>query len=499
MIILVAIVLYLILLVGIGAGQSRKVKSDADFSVAGRSLPPWILVCTMLAVWIGTGSIVGNAGKANESGLATIILPLGSVLGLVVLSFIAPRARGQDVYSVPEIIGNRYGTTARLLGVLTLVTAYMVIVSYQFNAFGAILEVILEDEQGNSLLSAQTGTIIAAVFITLFAMLAGLLSLAFADIVTGVIITLSLLVAFPILWGQADGWSGMEQAFAALGKNDHMKPWGVFSPVEVINFCLPAFLLILGDANQYQRFFSGHSSKGARSAVVIMIFAVGIIESLIILEAWMASSLIPDPEQGRYVLIYAAKEVLPNILGVLFLVTITGIIISTANSFLLIPATTVTRDIYVSFINPQATPKRIVLINRVLVLVFGLIGYLASLAFAKSTTIFEKALYAYTIYGVSITPCLVAAFFWPRATRVGAIASIVTGAVIALAWGEFDAWRGEHLPGWLSELDAVLPAMAVSVTALILGSLLSQNPHAGSDSLDAPPDVRSDDPKMPKV
>ena len=69
---LIAIVFYLLLLTGIGIYKSFQVKTQADFSVAGRSLSPWILVCTMLAVWIGTGSIVGNAGQAYESGLAMV-------------------------------------------------------------------------------------------------------------------------------------------------------------------------------------------------------------------------------------------------------------------------------------------------------------------------------------------------------------------------------------------------------------------------------------------
>ena len=133
---LIAIFIYLFVLTGIGIYKSRQVKTQADFSVAGRTLSPWILVCTMLACWIGTGSIVGNAGKTYETGLATVILPIGSVIGMILLTQIAGRARSYEVYSVPEIIGTRYGQVARLLAVLALVTAYMVIVSYQFNAGG---------------------------------------------------------------------------------------------------------------------------------------------------------------------------------------------------------------------------------------------------------------------------------------------------------------------------------------------------------------------------
>jgi SSS family transporter len=491
MVFLITILIYLFVLTGIGIYKSRQVKTQVDFSVAGRSLSPWILVCTMLAVWIGTGSIVGYAGKTYETGLAALILPVGSVIGMAILTRIAPRARSYEVDSVPEIIGSAYGQTARALAVVALVIAYMVIVSYQFNAGGAVLEVILTDETGRPLLSAQTATVIAAAFIITYTILAGLMSLAYADIVTGIIITASLLIAFPVLWLKAGGWGGMAGSFSNMAKlvsaeragagPDHMRFWGVYSKAEIINYCLPVFLLIMGDANQYQRFFASRNAKGAKTATTFVIFAVLVVESLIILEAWIASSLIPDAENGKYVLIYAAKNFMPLALGVFFLITVVGIIVSTADSFLLVPATTVIRDIYLNYVNPNAPEKKVVFLSRLLVLVFGVVAYLVSLAFAHSTTIFEKALYAYTIYGAAITPCLVAALFWKGATKQGAIASILTGTVTALAWAQMGA-LGEHLPAWARELDAVLPAITVSVAALIIVSLLTNKERAGTSS-----------------
>ncbi len=473
MVYLVAILIYLFVLTGIGIYKSRQVKTQADFSVAGRSLAPWILVCTMLAVWIGTGSIVGNAGKTYETGLAALILPLGSVIGMFLLTRIAPRARSYEAYSVPEIIGSRYGQTARMLAVAALVIAYMVIVSYQFNAGGAVLEVILTDGTGQSLLSAKTATVIAAVFIITYTILAGLMSLAYADIVTGIVITVSLIIAFPVLWSKAGGFSGMENAFTSTSRPDHIRFWGVYTRTEIINYCLPVFLLIMGDANQYQRFFASKNAKGAKTAATFMILAVLVVESLIILEAWIASSLIPNAENGKYVLIYAAKNFMPMLLGVFFLITVVGIIVSTADSFLLIPATTVIRDIYMNRINPNAPEKRVIFFSRLLVLAFGVIAYLVSLAFAESTTIFEKALYAYTIYGAAITPCLVAALFWKGATKYGAVASILTGTVTALVWEEMDIIRA-NLPAWASGLDAVLPAISLSLIALTGVSLVTR-------------------------
>ena len=577
MIYLAAIFVYLFLLVGIGVVKSRQVKTEADFAVAGRTLSPWIMVCTMLAVWIGTGSIVGNAEQTYETGMAALIIPAGTLFGMILLSFIASHARNIEASSVPEIIGRRFGKTAGLLSVAALVMAYMVIVSYQFNAGGAVLEVITGDKApvllrpGDSLsgsqltrgrivftpqkdwtgticlevapadslqksipytihvvsdedivkttdsikdfkntaaikqnniarvrytldtaetvytvktlaefgavewveprLSAFRATIIAAVFIIAYTMLAGLLSLAYTDIVTGLLITGSVVVAFPVLLVKAGGIAGMAEAFLAMkDKTHHMQFWGVYSPVQFVNYLLPVFLLILGDANQYQRIFAGRNARGARQAVTVMIFVALAIELLIIALAWVASSLTPDPENGKYILIYAAKHYMPPILGVIFLVTVVGIIISTANSFLLIPSITFIKDIYQAYINPKASEKQTIFLNRLLILVFGIIAYGVSLAFSESTGFFKKALYAYTIYGAAVTPSLVSALVWKRATPKAAVVSIMSGMAIPLLWGEA---LQPHLSGWASELDAVLPAIAVSVLTLVGISLMA--------------------------
>ena len=474
MIHLVVILLYLFTLIGIGMYKAGKIKTQSDFAVAGRSLPPWVLVGTMLATWMGTGSILGNAGKTYETGMAALILPLGSILGIVLLTKIAGKVRAFEKFTVPEILGDRFGPGARMLSVIALVIAYMVIVSYQFNAGGAVLNTVLMDETGNSLISIQTGTIIAAIFIIAYTMLAGLVSVAYTDVANGIIIIFSFVIAIPIFLAQAGGFSGMAASFEAMGKPEHMNFFGVYSTMDIINFCLPPFLLIMGDANMYQRFFASKDAKGAQQATKVLIFAVLLAELMIIFSAWVTSSMITDAEVGKYVLIYAAHKLLPTFLGAIMMTTIVGIIISTADSFLLVPATTLMRDVYLNYINPNADEKKIVLLSRLLVLGLGIIAYIVSLGFAKSEGFFERALYAYTIYGAAITPSLVAALFWKGATKEGAVASIITGTVTTLLWKEAAFIQTIIPQNIYNNMDEVLPAITLSVVSLVVVSLLTK-------------------------
>lgn len=470
---LTVILVYLFALIGLGVYKSGQIKTQADFSVAGRTLTPWILVGTMLATWIGTGSILGNAGKTYETGLAGLFLPLGGVIGIIVLTRIAGKARKIEKLTVPEIIGERFGQEARWLAVIALVLAYMVIVSYQYNAGGAVIETVLRDQQGNPLISLEAATIFAAVFIIAYTMLAGLVSVAFTDVGNGIIMTVSLVIAFPILWVKAGGYSGMETAFQAMQKPEHMQLLGVYSWIDIINFCLPSFLLILGDANMYQRFFASRNEKDATKATIILIFAVAAIELLIIASAWVSSSMIPDAANGRHVLIHSARELLPPFLGAIMLTTIVGIIISTADSYLLVPATTIIKDIYVEKINPDASEKWIVMLSRLVVLALGIIAFLVSKGFAESAGFFERALYAYTIYGAAITPSLVAAFFWRGATRQGAIASITTGTLLTLMWKEVALIQSIIPENIYNNMDEVIPAITGSVLVLVVVSKLT--------------------------
>ena len=454
--------IYLIGLLIIGFSKSGSIKNQEDFSVAGRSLSTWILVGTMAATWMGTGSVLGNAGKTFEIGAAGFLLPIGGMLGVLVLTKIAGKARASGKLTVPEIIGSKFGDIAMILSVFALLAAYLVIVSYQFNAGGAVIYTIFHDNLDSGITLNQA-TIIAALFIVAYTVLAGLLSVAYTDVANGILMITCFIIALPILFFQAGGFEGMSTSFENKGMMNNMSMFGVLSFREAINFTLPSFLLILGDANMYQRFFASESVQSAKKATYLLFFAIVILESLIVANAWISSSMITDITKESHVLIYAAYNFLPPFIGAVMLATIIGIIISTADSFLLVPTTILINDIYLKYSNRKHSDKTIVVLSRLLVLLLGFFSYWVSKMFATDTTIFEKALYAFTIYGTAITPSLLATFFWDKATKYGAICSILSGIVATVYFG--NQWSLD---------EAVVPAIIISSLALILISLIER-------------------------
>jgi SSS family transporter len=451
------IVVYMIALVGVGALRSRRVESQEDFSVAGRQLSTFVLFGTMLATWIGTGSIFGNAEKTYNAGIAAWILPLGGLSGIVALSFLAAKARRVEAITVQDILEQRYNKWARVFGAITLVLTAVTIVSYQYRAAAAVIDLALPNT-----FSYETAVIIVAVFIIVYTALAGMFSVAYTDLVMGVTMIIGILVTGPVLWNKAGGYAGIASKLPA----DHMQFTGRFSWVEVLGLLLPPGLLVLGDANMYQRFFSARSEGMARRAAIWLLLGVAYMEMMIIFVAWVSSAL--EWQGGNLVrparvIAYVARDHLPVVLGALLMTTIMSVIVSTAISYLLVPATALVRDIYQRFINPQADEKTLVWLLRGLVIGLGVIAYVIS---TYGQGFLNVALRAYTIYGTGVTPSLVAALAWKRATAAGAVTSIVAGVATTLIW-EFGGY------GASTGVDPVIPAIAISVLSLIVVSLLT--------------------------
>ena len=160
-----------------------------------------------------------------------------------------------------------------------------------------------------------------------------------------------------------------------------------------------------------------------------------------------------------------------QLLGALLVGAIFAKIISTANNWLFSPATNLVNDIYLRYISPQASNKKILAISRLMVVLLGLWALYQSM---HIDSVLKKALYAYTIYSAALTPVILAAFFWRKATAAAAVASIATGTVVTLFW---DTPFIQHtLPAIISERDAIFPALITSLLCLFVVSLVTTPP-----------------------
>jgi len=346
---LYAVVLTVIVaaLLTVSIWQMRKVHTKADYLVAGRSLPAYVLVFTLLSSWIGAGSLFAGAENAFRNGFAALWQPAGGWLGLLIIYFVAPRARKFAQFTIPDLLEARYNTAARILGTIAILFAYTAITSYQFRAGGDIMHLIFPA------LAKTQGTLIIAGFVIVFTALAGMASVAYMDVVIGMLISVIGFIALPVLFGHIGGWAGLHHAlpashFTAFGE------WGLApgqcgrnrkeALIRALEYFLPTFLLMIGNQSMYQKFFSAKSEKDASVAVVGWVFGTVVLETLIVSLAVIGSglfalSLVPAPDFApREIIPFAARHFLPPMVGALLMGAVFAKVISTANNYLFSPA-----------------------------------------------------------------------------------------------------------------------------------------------------------------
>ncbi|GAA1198280.1 solute:Na+ symporter, SSS family [Prauserella alba] len=449
---------YLVVMLLIGAyfSRSSRVSTGDDFIFAGRALPRPVLVGTLLATWVGSGTIVGGANFAYNYGpLASFLFSAATPLGIVVLYFAAAKIRARSTYTVPELLEARYGVGVRMLGAVVILLAYVGITAYQFIGGGHIISLLTP-------LSQTQATLLVAGVVTFLAVGGGLLSVAWTDAASALLIVVALLVSVPIVISQigspADYWDQLSASSQSLT--------GGLSTMQLLGYFLPLFLLILADQNLYQRLTAARDQGTARSSTAGFFFGAFVVMIPVGILASAASILLPDLETGdTAVLSLASEGVVPTVIGGMVLAGALAFIVTTGTSFMLSVAGNVVYDFYVRHVSREVSDKARLKLHRLTVLGIAVLAYLLGSFFPS---VLELQIHSYTIYGVAVTPAVLAVLFWPRVTKVGALASMVVGTAAVLIW-EF-ALDKPH------DWNSVLIALPLSVLALVAGSLTSRPP-----------------------
>jgi len=464
---LIAVIVYVAVLLAVGIAKSRSVKTQDDFMVAGRKTSPWFLVATLVVTWIGSGSLFGASGLAFRMGFSALWFSAGAWVGIVTIYFLAHRVRRIAQYTMSDILEKRYNAAARLFGTTAIIVAYVTITGYQFRGGGRLLNILTG-------IDPMIGAAIVCVVVIVFTMTAGMVSVITVDMFNGIVMTVGVLLAVPLTLAAVGGTAQV----AALPA-EHFNVFGEHDPVWAVGLFLPTFFLLLSESSIYQKFFTARDERSARRAVVGMVIGVVLLETALATIAVFGSakyhSLAPfaladgtlDKGTTETILLFLARHDLPVWAGVLMICAAVAIILSTANSFLMITSTNITRDIYQRFLNPAVSQPAIVRFQRVLIVILGVIAFVTSNFFQS---ILDMAFTAYAIVGAGITPALLAAFTWKRVTPAGGVACIVAAIVVTIGISIANAVLQEPL---IATDYLIIPAASASVVSLVAVSLMT--------------------------
>ena len=435
-----------------GIKYAKKISSSDEFVLANKSLGSLVLVGTLLATWCGSGAITGGETAISFShGLkAALIMGSANAIGIVVLAFLAVKIRAFGKYTIAGIIEEKYGEKAQFFASIVIILSYVGILSYQFKGLGYILNVTTG-------IPVEIGTLIGAVMIIFLALSGGLLSVAYTDAISAIIMILGIYVTIPIMYVKL---GGMSNIIANLPP-ENVSGVGTLTPLQMISYIIPTLVLILSDQNMFQRLSAGKDTQSVKKAVAGWLIAIIVTVPGLAFIGFMARSVFTDLSSDLAII--ATTTYLPTIAGGLLLTASTAFIITTGTSFLLSASTNITYDIYRKFRKENVTDAKLLSVTRISIVFLGLVAFSI---FNFFPTILALQMFAYTVYGASLTPAIIAAILWKKVTAIGGLSSMVAGFLATIVW----EWIFDTPFG----INSALISVPVAIIVLIVVSLLTQ-------------------------
>ena len=475
---LTLVIAYLLVTIAIGLVAAKRVKSSADFAIAGRHLPLVMIVTTTFATWFGSETVLGIPAKFVNSGLNGVVedpFGAGSCLILVGL-FFASKLYRMNLLTISDYYRERYGRAVEVICSVIIMISYLGWVSAQVTALGLVFNLLSEGA-----ISMPLGMAIGVVSVLAYTLFGGMWSVAITDFMQMIILVVGLAVLAVFAGHQA---GGADKVLALAVSQDMFKFWPEPSFKEIMFFLAAAITMMFGSIPQqdvFQRVMSANSMSAATKGPIIggicyMLFAFVpmflVVSALIIMPEKAAQLMQEDPQK---VLPTLVMEQMPFGMQVLFFGALLSAIKSCASATLLAPSVTFTENIWRQFY-PHEGDKQALLAMRITVLVFSAL-VLAYAIFMQGSSIYEMVSGAYQVTLVGAFIPLLFGLYWQKATTQGALFSIVLGLLTWLIFLLTPA--GEEFPAQLAGVLASLVGMLIGS----LGPQSFQNKHGAHHAL----------------
>jgi sodium/proline symporter len=483
------VVLYLVVLLGIGIAASRRMKDVRDFFAAGKQLSFWSVAFSARATGESAWLLIGLTGMGATVGLKAFWVVVGEVVGVSLAWLLMSRRfkRLTDRYdsiTVPDYLASRFGDKShklRLVSAFALAVFVTIYVSAQIDATGQAFEDFLG---WNYFVGAAAGFGVVLIYITS----GGFLAVAWSDVFQGALMFFGL-VLLPIVGLIAiGGWGEVSSRLAAT--DPLLLTWTGTAELDLAGVLgILSLALIglgfLGSPQIFVRFLALRDEreipKGAAVAIVWTVLA----DSGAVLIGMIGRAML-DGNPGEAVLPQLVSHLLPAFFVGLYIAIVLSAIMSTADSLLVLAASAVVRDFYQQVLHPETPDEALVGMSRRATVVLAAIALSLALIVAVVTP--ERSVFWFVIFGWSgiaatFCPTVILSLFWTRMTAQGAMAAMVAGFVGVPLF----AFGAPHLPevGHLFEaLSELPPAFLLSFVVGIIVSLRTQAPDTAQADLD---------------
>jgi Na+/proline symporter len=420
----ILVAVYLIVVCGIGLANYRKTSSEEGFLVAGRSLGPVIGGATLMANQVSAGTTIGIVGFHYFSGISYAwTWPLVWIGWLVAARFVAPKMRDLAGFTLPDYFAARYDSAAaRAISAVFILVAYAVLLSAQYQAGGLLFTLV-------SGMSYTSAVVLVAVLTTVYTVLGGMYSNAYVGVLKAVLLLGGYVLAVPFLLKHVGGIGELGTVLTAI---DPRLTGNWFGWRQLLAISMAVGLGIAAAPYEISAIYSMQSRKSARLAIgysFLFQAFVGIGVLLFGLSMRVAVPALPTPDLGTPVL---GMSVLPFWIGMLVLLAAVVTFTRTGGAILLTCASAMSHDVYGKLLAPQASERARVRAARISVIVFSVIPVL--LALRQLSLVNFIVIYSAKLMVSFLFVPVVVGLNWKRATRAGALASMLGGAGVCVAW-----------------------------------------------------------------
>ena len=430
------VIVYLFVTIGIGLWAAQRVKNTADFAIAGRHLPMYMIITTTFATWFGSEIVLGVPAKFIKGGLNAVVEdPFGAGMCLILVGlFFAAKLYRMTLLTISDYYRERYGRVVEIICSLIIMLSYLGWVSAQVTALGLVFNLL-----SGGTVSIPWGMTIGVLSILVYTLWGGMWSVAVTDFIQMIILVLGLVI---LSWFAADMAGGADKVVDLITSRDMLRFWPEPTWHEVLFFFGAAITMMLGSIPQqdvFQRVMSANTEKAATHGTVIggsayILFAFVpmflVASALLIMPEQAADLLKEDPQK---VLPTLVMERMPLTMQVLFFGALLSAIKSCASATLLAPSVTFTENIWRQFRPEHISDREKLLTMRISVLVFAA-GVLLYSIKMEGTPIYELVSSAYQVPLVGAFVPLVFGLYWKRANTQGAVCAVVLGIGVWLVF-----------------------------------------------------------------
>lgn len=486
--VLIAFILYLCIMLGIGFYFSNKSKKMSDYFLAGRKLGGWVTAMSAQASDMSGWLLMGLPGAAYATGMGNYWIAIGLAIGTILnWAFVAKPLRRftevcGDSITIPQYFQNRFKSDSPVVRMVCAIVIFIFFLVYTTSAFvsgGKLFQVVFNIDPNNDAYS-KAAIIISALIIVTYTFFGGFNAVAWTDLIQGLLMVVTIVILPIALIANTPDFSAelLENTPKIVAEgadaSGFMSMFSGRSAVSIISDLAWAFGYF-GMPHILVRFMAIKDTKEVKKSGTIAVVWVLISLTAAVLvgvlgRAYLDSqNTVLDAASMELIFITTVKRLFPSFLGGIFLSAVLASIMSTADSQLLVTASAVVNDFYTIVVKKETSEKKLMWISRISVMAISVIACI--LALNPNDSIMGIVSNAWAGFGAAFGPAILLSLYWKRLTIKGTVAGIIGGAGTVLIWEYI-------LPDSLAitSLYSIVPGILVSLILTIAVSLADKEP-----------------------